>query len=213
MYLIVYITKPYLQCNFIRCNFTLVNIRNPISWLCHLLSLCFSSFHDPLQNFYHFIANFSKLSCANIVLLLYARDRLCYTIPFNQSKWNRNWVAASESNWVNKVDVHIQIPVALMLLLFGCVYRHASVKFKCLYCTMCTHRHRQCILCTHIQIYNIFWLNCISYEVEIYISKRRQQHQQRRTTFMRNITTMSISINLKFRYLHFSVVFPSKREI
>lgn len=118
--------------------------------------LLFSSFHDPLQFFYHFIANFSKLSCANIVLLLYARQRLCYTIPFNQNKWNRNWVAASESNWVNKVVVHIQIPVALMLLLFGCVYRHASVKFKCLYCTMCSV-YTQTVYSMHTHKYIIYF--------------------------------------------------------
>lgn len=103
-------------------------------WIFHVFampSFLFLRFNLPFilsshLIFLSFITNFWKLSCANIVqLLLLLLFYICLgsvTIPFNQNKWKRNWVAASESNWVNKV-MHIQIPVALLLLLllFGCI--------------------------------------------------------------------------------------------
>lgn len=107
-------------------------------------SFCFSfsSFYLPVQFFYHFIANFSKLSmrqygivCAVIIIITIIICLGSVTIyrPFNQNKWKRNWVAASESNWVNKV-VHHTNPCGFECC---CRRRRRRHRRRCCYFQMC----------------------------------------------------------------------------
>lgn len=56
---------------------------------------------------------------------------------------------------------------------------------------------------THVHSYILIKLHISSFEIEIrFEAKTKKKTNQQRTTFLRNMTSMSISINLKLCYLH-----------